>query len=128
MFGIGGQEILVIGVLGLVVFGPNKLTQMARDLGRFVAQARTLIDEYKAELNLTEEPESEEYEGYEEYGEDEDWTGDEEWDEEPEAGLEQSFEEELEPDELFEETEEGYDGEQEEAQAQERTRLTEEVS
>lgn len=125
MFGIGAQEMVMIGVLCLVVFGPSKLTQMARDLGRFVAQARTLIDEYKAELNLTEEPESEEYE---EYGEDEIWNEDEDWDEESEADWGRSFDGEPEPDDIFEETGEEYEGEQEEALVQERTHLAEEVS
>lgn len=127
MFGIGAQEMVVIGVLCLVIFGPGKLTQMARDLGRFVAQARTLIDEYKAELNLTEEPESEEYE---EYGEDEIRNEDEDWDEESVAGWDQPFEGEPESGdifEVFEETGEEYDGEQEDL-VQERTHLAEEVS
>ena len=36
MFGIGGEELIVIGLLVLVIFGPSKLPQMARDLGWFV--------------------------------------------------------------------------------------------
>jgi Tat protein translocase TatB subunit len=50
MFGIGGQEILIIGLIFLVVFGPSKLPQMARDLGRFVSDARRSMDEFKSEL------------------------------------------------------------------------------
>ncbi len=50
MFGIGGQEIVIIGVLFLVIFGPSKLPQMARDLGRFVSDARRSMDEFKGEL------------------------------------------------------------------------------
>jgi len=50
MFGIGGQEIVIIGLLFLVIFGPSKLPQMARDLGRFVGEARRSIDEFKEEL------------------------------------------------------------------------------
>ena len=50
MFGIGGQEIVIIGLLVLVIFGPSKLPQMARDLGRFVNEARRSIDEFKEEL------------------------------------------------------------------------------
>jgi sec-independent protein translocase protein TatB len=50
MFGIGGQEIVIIGLLFLVIFGPSKLPQMARDLGRFVGEARRSIDEFKDEL------------------------------------------------------------------------------
>lgn len=50
MFGIGGQEMIIIGLLFLVVFGPSKLPQMARDLGRFVSEARRSMDEFKGEL------------------------------------------------------------------------------
>jgi sec-independent protein translocase protein TatB len=34
----------------LVVFGPSKLPQMARDFGRFVSDARRSMDEFKSEL------------------------------------------------------------------------------
>jgi sec-independent protein translocase protein TatB len=50
MFGIGGQEIIIIGLIFLVVFGPSKLPQMARDFGRFVSDARRSMDEFKSEL------------------------------------------------------------------------------
>ena len=50
MFGIGGQEIIIIGLLVLVIFGPNALPRMARDIGRFVTEARRSIDEFKEEL------------------------------------------------------------------------------
>jgi sec-independent protein translocase protein TatB len=49
-FGIGGQEIVVIGLLLLVLFGPSKLSNMARDLGRFVSEARRSVDDFKSEL------------------------------------------------------------------------------
>jgi Tat protein translocase TatB subunit len=55
MFGIGGQEIVIIGLIFLVVFGPSKLPQMARDLGRFVSEARRSMDEFKGELLLGDE-------------------------------------------------------------------------
>ena len=51
MFGIGPQEIVIIGLLALVVFGPGKLPSMARDLGRFVNEARRPLDELKSELD-----------------------------------------------------------------------------
>jgi Tat protein translocase TatB subunit len=50
VFGIGGQEIVIIGLIFLVVFGPSKLPQMARDFGRFVNDARRSMDEFKSEL------------------------------------------------------------------------------
>jgi Tat protein translocase TatB subunit len=49
-FGIGFNEMLVIGLLFLVLFGPSKLPQMARDLGRFLTEARRSVDEFKTEL------------------------------------------------------------------------------
>ena len=59
MFGIGGQEIVIIGLLFLVIFGPSKLPQMARDLGRFVGEARRSIDEFKDELTAASEEDEE---------------------------------------------------------------------
>ncbi len=56
-FGIGFQEVLVIGVLFLILFGPSKLPQMARDLGKFVNEARRSVDEFKSELVAGDEDE-----------------------------------------------------------------------
>ena len=56
-FGIGFQEVLVIGVLFLILFGPSKLPQMARDLGKFVNGARRSVDEFKSELVAGDEDE-----------------------------------------------------------------------
>ena len=50
MFGIGPPELLVIGVLFLVVFGPSKLPSMARDVGRLVIESRRYVDELKSEF------------------------------------------------------------------------------
>jgi Sec-independent protein translocase protein TatA len=55
MFGIGVQEMVFIGLLSLIIFGPSKLTQMARDLGQFVNEARRALDEFKEDLILEEE-------------------------------------------------------------------------
>jgi sec-independent protein translocase protein TatB len=55
VFGIGGQELVIIGLLFLVIFGPSKLPQMARDLGRFVNEARRSVDEFKSELILSDD-------------------------------------------------------------------------
>ena len=60
MFGIGGQEIIIIGLLVLVIFGPNALPRMARDLGRFVTEARRSIDEFKEELTAGADEDDEE--------------------------------------------------------------------
>ncbi len=50
MFGIGVQEMVLVGLLFLVIFGPSKLPDMARDLGRFVNEARRSVEEFKADL------------------------------------------------------------------------------
>ncbi len=59
-FGIGFQELVIIAVLFLVIFGPSKLPQMARDLSRFVGEARRSMDEFKSELVLDKDDEEEE--------------------------------------------------------------------
>jgi sec-independent protein translocase protein TatB len=54
MFGIGGEELVIIGLIVLIIFGPSKLSSMARDAGRFAKEARRSADEFKTEL-LSEE-------------------------------------------------------------------------
>jgi sec-independent protein translocase protein TatB len=60
MLGIGGSEIVIIALLVLIIFGPSKLPQMARDLGRFVGEARRSIDEFKDELTASSDDEEDE--------------------------------------------------------------------
>ncbi len=50
MFGVGFQEMLLVGLLLLVLFGPKRLPEMARDLGSFVSKAQHVVGEIKAEL------------------------------------------------------------------------------
>ncbi len=50
MFGVGFQEMLLVGLLFLVLFGPRRLPQMARDLGRFASKAQHMVDELKTDL------------------------------------------------------------------------------
>jgi Tat protein translocase TatB subunit len=54
MFGIGFQELLVVVFIALIAFGPRKLPQMARELGHFVSEARSAVDEFKGELSAEE--------------------------------------------------------------------------
>jgi Sec-independent protein translocase protein TatA len=44
-----------IGLLFLIIFGPSKLPQMARELGQFVNEARRAVDGFKEDLILEEE-------------------------------------------------------------------------
>ena len=50
MFGVGLQELVVIVLLLLVVFGPGKAVGRARDLGRFVNTARDQVEEFREDL------------------------------------------------------------------------------
>ena len=56
MFGIGPQEVVVIVFLLLIIFGPRKVGGIAKDLGRWVNEARSSVEEFKEELNAKEEP------------------------------------------------------------------------
>jgi Tat protein translocase TatB subunit len=55
VFGIGMQEMVIVGLLFLVIFGPNKLPAMARDFGRFVNEARRSVEDFKEDLVSEEE-------------------------------------------------------------------------
>src|SRR5436190_7237415 len=61
MFDIGLQELLVIGVLALLVFGPSKLPELGRMFGRAMREFRKASDEFRAtvetNLKIHEEPE-----------------------------------------------------------------------
>ncbi|HWV27804.1 MAG TPA: sec-independent translocase [Aeromicrobium sp.] len=50
MFGMGLPEIGVILVVGLLVFGPDKLPDLARQAGQFVRTVRKMADNAKADL------------------------------------------------------------------------------
>jgi sec-independent protein translocase protein TatB len=56
VFGIGGQEFMIIGLLLLIVFGPARVGQMAREVGRFAYGARKSVEEIKAELTAADPP------------------------------------------------------------------------
>jgi TatA/E family protein of Tat protein translocase len=58
MFGIGMPELILILGLALIVLGPKKLPEIARALGKGLAEFRRATDELKDELTRIE-PESE---------------------------------------------------------------------
>jgi Tat protein translocase TatB subunit len=47
---VGPFEILVVAVVALVVFGPEKLPEIARTIGRALADFRRVVDEAKGEF------------------------------------------------------------------------------
>jgi sec-independent protein translocase protein TatB len=54
MFGIGMPELLLILALALIVLGPKKLPELARALGKGMAEFRRATDELKDELRQME--------------------------------------------------------------------------
>jgi Tat protein translocase TatB subunit len=55
MFGIGLPELLIIMVIALVVIGPSKLPDIAKALGKGMAEFRKASQEIKDSFNLDEE-------------------------------------------------------------------------
>ena len=57
MFGIGMPELLVILVVALIVLGPKRLPEIARSLGRGMAEFRRASNEFSRTLSASlEEP------------------------------------------------------------------------
>ncbi len=48
--GIGGMEIFVILMIALVVFGPKKLPEMGRSLGKAIREFKSVGNELQDEL------------------------------------------------------------------------------
>lgn len=55
---LGPLEILVVAVVGLIVFGPQRLPEIARTIGKTMAELRRMASEVRTEfesgLNLDE--------------------------------------------------------------------------
>lgn len=50
---IGPLEILVVGFVALLVFGPEKLPEMARSIGKGIDQMKTMASNLKSEFDTS---------------------------------------------------------------------------
>jgi sec-independent protein translocase protein TatB len=57
VFGIGLPELAVILLVAVIVFGPDRLPEFARQAGRFVRQVRNLAQSAQSELRRELGPE-----------------------------------------------------------------------
>lgn len=51
MFGMGWPELMVIGIVAVFVFGPDRLPDLAKQAGRFLRTVRQMMDNAKADLS-----------------------------------------------------------------------------
>lgn len=51
MFDVGFSELIVIGIVALVVIGPEKLPRVARTIGHLLGRAQRYVNDVKADIN-----------------------------------------------------------------------------
>jgi sec-independent protein translocase protein TatB len=59
IFGIGGNELVVIILLAAIILGPERLARSAREIGKFIKNVKayfaSLSSELKAELDVLDD-------------------------------------------------------------------------
>lgn len=53
MFGIGGSELFLIIVIAVMLFGADKIPEVARGLGKGIQQLKNATDDIKGEIHKT---------------------------------------------------------------------------
>jgi sec-independent protein translocase protein TatB len=51
MFDVGFSELVLVGLVALLVFGPERLPKVAREVGAWVRKARALASSVKQEID-----------------------------------------------------------------------------
>jgi sec-independent protein translocase protein TatB len=51
MFDIGFSELMVIGIVALIVIGPERLPKVARTLGHLLGRAQRYVHDVKSDIN-----------------------------------------------------------------------------
>ncbi|MEI6807681.1 MAG: twin-arginine translocase TatA/TatE family subunit [bacterium] len=50
LLGIGASELVLVLVIALILFGPKELPKIARTIGKFMAQIRSVSDEFQSQV------------------------------------------------------------------------------
>lgn len=51
MFDIGFSELVLVGIIALIVFGPERLPRVAREVAMWLRRARSAVASVKAEID-----------------------------------------------------------------------------